>query len=68
MYRLTIYESDAHTIARVSVHETHRQARRSLYDYERRHGRRPAVIQRDVPPPTSSDARSWDEWRREVAS
>jgi hypothetical protein len=66
MYRLIIYELDARTIARETIHATHKQARRSLYDYERRHGRRPAVIQRDVQPPNTSDARSWEQWRAEM--
>lgn len=43
-YRLVIYASDARTQVRTSLHGTWQQARRSLYDYERRHGRHPHAI------------------------
>ena len=39
MYELRIYASNARNIIRLTTHATWEQAKRSLYDYERRHGR-----------------------------
>lgn len=47
-YRLRIYSLDARTIERQSTHSSYRSARRSVYDYERRHGRRPHVIDHEI--------------------
>ena len=47
MYTLRIYAIDARTIIRVTTHRTWAQARRSLYDYERRHGRHCNAIDKE---------------------
>lgn len=59
---LTIYASDARTVIRRTTHQTRRQAVRSLYDYERRHGRHPNAITCGEPAPGATAA-EWDAWR-----
>lgn len=62
-YTLRIYESDARAVARETEHATKAQARRSLYDYERRHGRRPNDISRNPIPGPDASAQDWDDYR-----
>lgn len=61
-YRLTIYGADARTILRESDHGSYRQTRRSIADYERRHGRHCHSIDA-IPAPDRSDARARDDYR-----
>lgn len=62
-YRLSIFSADATTPLRVTEHPTRRQAERSLYDYERRHGRAPNGIDSMPGPGSSATAYEWDQWR-----
>lgn len=61
-WQSTIYAGDARTVLRTTSHDSHAQARRSLRDYERQHGRHSCSIDR-APAPHCSDAAGWDRYR-----
>ena len=48
MVTLRIYDLSATRLVRETTHASRAQAVRSLYDYERRHGRHPHVIDAEV--------------------